>query len=139
MAHYTIGRKGFVEIPQMTLNALKGLLFSDKGTDLSNLINDLSLENDDLVAINVALVHKGLTPTIDKTPRYKGDWKAVYRYEVVGFSLILGVIKVKSFVSRYAEEKMQDWEEQEGIKTYGLEDWESFPTDYNEALSSMRK
>ena len=89
--------KGMVEIPTVTLNALKGLLFSDNGNiDLTPLINDLSVGLDegrkDLMAINVALTIKGLKPEIE-VPKisYKGDWRMVKVYFYQGFSLIEGV------------------------------------------------
>lgn len=88
--------KGMVEIPAVTLNALKGLLFSNDGVDLSAIINDLSIGLDegrkDLMAINIALTFKGLKPEIE-VPKisYKGDWRMVKVYFYQGFSLIEGV------------------------------------------------
>lgn len=35
-------KKGFVEVPATTLNALKNMLFSADGVDLSAIVNDLA-------------------------------------------------------------------------------------------------
>ena len=82
-------QKGFVEMPVTTLNCLKSMLFSKEGgTDLTNIINDLG--GDDLTAINVALIHKGVKPQIDESPRFEHNWrKSFFRYEFVRYSLLL--------------------------------------------------
>ena len=84
-----------VEIPAITLNALKGLLFnSENGVDLSGIINDLG--GDDLTAINVALAFKKLVPEIDRKLRYSLSYSkdnyTVYEYQ--NFSLIRGTVEV---------------------------------------------
>lgn len=126
-------RKGFVEIPQMTLNALKGLLFnSENGVDLSAIINDLRPNpQDELTAINVGLVYKGLTPKIDETTRYKKDWKRLYRYEYMGLSLILGIVKVKVACSYFNESNntFGAWEEDDDIQMESLDEWLEMSTD----------
>lgn len=100
-----------VEIPAVTLNALKGLLFNDNGNiDLTPLINDLSVGLDegrkDLMAINVALTFKGLKPEIE-VPKisYKGDWRTVRVYIYQGFSLIEGVAAFKVHTIRWNDGK----------------------------------
>ena len=92
---------GFVQIPTQTLNALKNMLFTDNGgVDLTNLINDLTPneEQRDLTAIHVALAHKGVRIDIDSAPRYEHHYgNIITRHEYVGHSLILGVVKVRSY------------------------------------------
>ena len=101
--------KGMVEIPAVTLSALKGLLFNDNGNiDLTPLVNDLSIGLDegrkDLMAINVALTFKGLKPEIDVPEiSYKGDWRTVRVYIYQGFSLIEGVAAFKVHTLRWNE------------------------------------
>lgn len=100
-------KKGFVEIPTTTLNALKKMLFTNEGgVDLSAIVNDLtaSEEHRDLTAINVALTYKGVEIDVDKRPRYEYDWKnRYYRYDYAGYSLILGFVKVKRTVVEVLE------------------------------------
>lgn len=136
-------RKGFVEIPQMTLNALKGLLFnSENGVDLSAIINDLRPNpQDELTAINIGLVYKGLTPKIDETTRYKGDWKRLYRYEYIGLSLILGIVKVKVFCSYFNESDntFGEWEEYGDIQAKSLDEWLEMSTDIQTIKSEIIK
>lgn len=62
-----------VEISQMTLSAIKSLLFkSNDGIDVSPIVEDLYIrdEEKDLLAINVALVMKGAKPEIDMSSRF---------------------------------------------------------------------
>lgn len=135
-------RKGFVEIPQMTLNALKGLLFGNEGVDLSNIINDLKPnENDELTAINVALVHKGLTPKVDETTRYEKDWKRLFRYEYAGISLILGIVKVKKSCSYFNDSNntFGEWEIEDNIECMGLDRWLELGTDIEAAKNEIIK
>lgn len=86
-------QKGFVEMPVTTLNCLKSMLFSKEGgVDLTNIINDLG--GDDLSAINVALIHKGVKPQIDESPRFEHSWrKSFFRYELVRYSLLLDKVE----------------------------------------------
>ena len=86
---------GMVEMPAVTLNAIKSILITDKGgVDLSNIINDLG--GSDLTAINVALVHKGAKPQIDTRSRYEWNYGNKYhRYDFVSFSLIRNKVECK--------------------------------------------
>lgn len=135
-------RKGFVEIPQMTLNALKGLLFGNEGVDLSSIINDLKPnENDELTAINVGLVYKGLTPEIDKSTRYYRDYMALVKWEFVGVSLILGVVKVKRLTKWFNQktQKLDDeWREDEGVLCYGFDQWLEKSTNESEIIAELK-
>ena len=135
-------RKGFVEIPQMTLNALKGLLFSKEGVDLSAIINDLKPnESDELTAINVGLVYKGLTPEVDKSTRYYRDYMTLVKWEFVGISLILGVVKVKRF-TKWFDQKTQklddEWREDEGVQCYGFDQWLENSTKESEIIEELK-
>ena len=84
-----------VTISTATLNCLKQLLFSDKGgTDLTNIVNDLG--GDDLTAIKVGLIHKGIKPEIDTQSRYATNYKGFRRYDFVSYSMILDKVCVKT-------------------------------------------
>jgi hypothetical protein len=118
----------FVEMPRMTFEALKGLLFSNEGIDLSPIINDLDNDNE-LTAINVALVFKGLKPELSAKVVYDASWdgKTIYRYEFKNFSLILGnVLCIKSKMK--FNENIQQWDENFSIMDENVvlpfEEWE---------------
>ena len=136
-------RKGFVEVPQMTLNALKGLLFGNEGVDLSSIINDLKPnEDDELTAINVGLVYRGLTPEIDKSTRYYRDYMTLVKWEFVGVSLILGVVKVKRFTKWFDQktQKLDDaWREDEGVQVYGFDQWLEKSTNESEIIAELKE
>ena len=89
-----------VEISTMTLNALKQLLFSEDGVNLTNIVNDLVAggKNEDLSAINVGLTFKGIKPEMDMSPRW-GDfneyWCRYIAYTPTGYSLILDRVTFK--------------------------------------------
>lgn len=85
-----------VLVSKSTLSAIKQMLFGKTRTDLTNIINDVTLgDNDDLAAINVALAFQGFKPEVDKTPRFKSGWSGYSKYEVIKASLITGLLKVK--------------------------------------------
>lgn len=128
-------RKGFVEVPQMTLNALKGLLFGNEGVDLSSIINDLKPnDNDELTAINVGLVYRGLTPEIDKSTRFTNEWDTLVKWEFVGISLIMGIVKIKVSRSSYSSSSNSfgEWKTNDEIIVKGFDEWLSASTDENE-------
>lgn len=86
-----INNDNFVTIPRQTLNTLKSLLFSENGTDLSKIIDDLSFgKNDDLTAINVALTFKGLKPQIDASARkdYNGNQLVFVNYSLINDAVL---------------------------------------------------
>lgn len=126
-------KKGFVEVPATTLNALKNMLFSAEGVDLSAIVNDLAASEDhkDLTAINVALTYKGVQIDIDKRPRYSYDWKNRYnRFDYIGYSLILGVVKVKRTlieVAENGEEKVVS--AYDNVECYGFDQWDEWDYD----------
>lgn len=93
-------KNGMVEISAMTLNALKQLLFSEDGVDLTNIVKDLAAggKNEDLSAINVGLSFKGIKPEMDMSPRwgnFNEYWRQYYAYTPVGYSLILDRVTYK--------------------------------------------
>ena len=79
-----------VSMPVSTLNCIKQLLFKEGGVDVAPLIKDLTLgeDNEDLVAINVALVLKGVKPEVDTQTRYRTGYQCFYREDFVSYSLI---------------------------------------------------
>lgn len=100
-------KKGFVQIPEPTLKALKGLLYNSKdGVDLSPITKDISFPgNEDITAINVGLVYKGLTPEIDTCPHiFAGEV-----LEFVGFSLIMGMVKTKNSKGEFVGFSYEEW------------------------------
>ena len=125
-------KKGFVEIPQLTLKALKGLLFTEnEGIDLSSVINDLTPNEEmkDLTAINVALTYKGMKPEIDTSTRFSSDYRNVKCYEFISYSLILGVVNCKVIRERlpYDNNKLftkEDFKsDDKSFETIGMETW----------------
>lgn len=100
-----------VEISAMTLNALKQLLFSEDGINLTNIVKDLAAggKNEDLSAINVGLTFKGIKPEMDMSPRWGGFndyWRQYSAYTPVGYSLILDRVTYKK--CEISRDKEQD-------------------------------
>lgn len=127
-------RPGFVEVPEIILNALKNDLFSDKGgVNLKGIVSDISTsENEDMMAIAVALAYKGTKVDLDAKPRYEARWGGIMlRYECVGYSLIMGVVKVKTFECRIAEDGSITENECDGIHCYGFDQWAEWSTDFD--------
>lgn len=128
----------------MTLNALKGLLFTNEnGVDLSTIINDLKPNPDDeLTAINVGLVYNGLTPEIDKTTRFVPNYNEIIKYEFVGISLILGVVKVKVSTRRFDNYNKYEWDEwktENVVNAYGFDQWLEWSTDENAVMKTVEE
>ena len=89
-----------IEISAMTLNALKQLLFSEDGVNLTGIVNDLVAggKDEDLSAINVGLTFKGIKPEMDMSPRwgnFNEYWRQYSAYTPVGYSLILDRVTYK--------------------------------------------
>lgn len=129
-------RKGFVEMPTTTLNALKNMLFSNEGgVDLSAIVNDLTAneEHRDLTAINVALAYKGVRVQIDERPHYSYDWKNRYnRYDYVGYSLILGIIKVKRTLIEVAENGEEKIIFNSEVECLDFDQWAEMTTNFED-------
>lgn len=94
--------KGMVAVPTPTLAAIKAMLTSEAGIDVTPIVEDLAVSPDhkDFMFINVALVMKGKVPDIGKY-RYKKEGNLLITYEATHFSLISGIISVKKTALRY--------------------------------------
>lgn len=138
-------KKGFVQIPAQTLNALKNMLFTNDegGVNLSNIINDLAPneEQRDLTAIHVALVHKGVSIDIDKATRYEYRWgNHITKHEFVGYSLILGVVSVQSYDCQIDENgDLVVGCKRDGISAYGFDQWAEWTTNVATLLDKIKK
>lgn len=113
--------KGLVAIPEPTLNALKNLLFSAEGIiNVSPIVNDLAISENckDMLAINIALVMKGIKPDIGKF-RFKKEGSLLITWELTHFSLINGVVTVRVSARKYDS----------GTKTFT--DYDIFPKENN--------
>lgn len=102
--------KGMVEIPAVTLNVLKKLVFDNDGINMSPVIDDLSTglpeDKKDLLAIHVALTMKGLKPDLDIAKvSYKSCWRSIKVYIYQGFSLIQGLVSFKVFYVNWSPEE----------------------------------
>ncbi len=125
-----------VEIPAITLNALKGLLFnSDNGVDLSGIINDLG--GDDLTAIHVALAFKKQVPEIDRKLRYSlsysKDYYTVYEYQ--NSSFIRGTVDVMK-QTIYFDNRREPYSESDNIS---LKTWYELSTEKPEQPTEENK
>lgn len=135
-------RKGFVEVPQTTLNALKNMLFSNnEGVDLSNIISDLTpnAENKDLTAINVALTHRGVRVNIDERPHYAHDYRNRFcQYDFCGYSLILGVVKcVRTYCELCEDGTTAVLNADTNVQLFGFDYWEEMTTDFEEIRTKI--
>ena len=113
--------KGLVAIPEPTLNALKNLLFSTEGIiNVSPIVNDLAISENckDMLAINIALVMKGIKPDIGKF-RFKKEGSLLITWELTHFSLISGIVTVRVSAKKYDS----------GTKTFT--DYDIFPKENN--------
>lgn len=132
---------GFVQIPTQTLNALKNMLFHNNGANLTNIINDLTPceELRDLTAIHVALAHKGVPIDIDKAPRYEHHYgNIITKHEYVGYSLILGVVNVRSYDCHVDEtgDLVVDSLRYDAFRI-DFDYWEAMPTDVATILARI--
>ena len=113
--------KGLVAIPEPTLNALKNLLFSAEGIiNVSPIVDDLAISKNcrDILAINIALVIKGMKPDIGKF-RFKKEGNLLITWELTHFSLISGIVTVRVSAKKYDS----------GTKTFT--DYDIFPKENN--------
>ena len=135
-----------VSIPVTTLNALKGLLFnSEDGVDLSPIVKDLTVGNtsEDLVAINVGLTFKGLTPEIDTTTRYSKDYRDLVEYTFVSYSLIRDLVTYeRKIIARWDTNKndLCPYEDKQPYKdSMSLSSWFDLSTDRAEPTQELVK
>ena len=113
-------------ISAATLNCIKQLLFSQngEGVDLNPIVQDLG--GDDMTAINVALVFKGVKPEIDTNSRYGGYskyWKSYEKYEFVKYSLILDKVEANVTEFTFNPETGTFTDKKLATKFFSLEDW----------------
>lgn len=118
--------KNTIELPIGTVKALKKMLFnSEKGVDLSGIIADVAKpENEDLTAINVALVYKGITPDIDTKPRF-AQWgkESCAKYTFVKYSLILGVVYCSETECKIADGQIIEGRTYSNLREMPLNQW----------------
>lgn len=119
-----------IEISSATLSAIKNMLFANEGVNIKPLVNDLKVgeTNEDLLAINVALVMKGAKPEICEKSRYKVYDNVFYRYDFISYSLILDAVtcvetKFKRLDNGDAEQLYK-----EHTASMSLSEWENLPT-----------
>lgn len=129
-----------VSIPVPTLNALKQILFtsdSENGVDLSPIIEDLG--GDDLTAINVGLVFKGIKPNIETQSRYESNYgKKYYRYDFESYSLINDIVFCKRTALKYNPENGDssvDYPATSVKLTYG--EWMNMTADVQEIINKF--
>lgn len=136
-------KKGFVEVPATTLNALKNMLFGNDGVDLTNIIDDLApnAESRDLTAINVALAYKGVQIDIDKRVHYDYDWNnRFYAYKFVGVSLILGIVKTQRTLCEIDQQgNVVETNHYDSIECHGLDTWNSWTTNIADMQAEYAK
>ena len=114
------------KISAATLNCIKQLLFSQngEGVDLNPIVQDLG--GDDMTAVNVALVFKGVKPEIDTNPRYGNCskyWKSYEKYEFVKYSLILDKVEVNVTEFTFNPETGTFTDKKLVPKFFSLKDW----------------
>lgn len=129
----------YTTIPTPTLNALKNMLFSNDGVDLSNIINDLTAEeeNRDLNAINVALAYKGAKVEIGNATRYCSSFRErFYRYTFIGYSIILNQVKTRRAECHIDEHGDIAIDKELGITAMPLGTWLNYPTDVAELFKN---
>lgn len=136
--------KGMVSVPQMTLTALKQMLFSgENGVDLTNIINDLAVNDDqkDLVSIHVALVHKGIHPEIDTATRYEHNYGNRFdKYEFVKSSLILGTVScIRTDCTIGEHGDIEIGRQHADLSVLAYERWCSLTTDVRDILAQMKR
>ena len=131
--------QNYTTIPTMTLSALKSMLFSTDGSiNLINIIEDLG--GDDLTAINVALVHKGIKPQVDETSRWSWEYGNRFaRYDLVRVSRILSTVTVKQTLFELNANGDGDLIRENGEKTFSLESWYDLTTDVNDVITKINK
>ena len=123
-----------VEISAMTLNALKQLLFSEDGVNLTNIVKDLTAggKNEDLSAINVGLTFKGIKPEMDMSSRwgsFNEYWRQYSAYTPVGYSLILDRVTYKKCEITRDKEK-DEWTSGKVIEdSMPMADWLNLTTE----------
>ena len=133
-----------VEISAMTLNALKQLLFSEDGVNLTGIVDDLAAggKNKDLSAINVGLTFKCIKPEMDMSPRwgnFSDYWRQYSAYTPVGYSLILDRVTYrKCEITR--DKERDEWTSGRVYEdSMSMADWLNLTTDKSEVDTFIAK
>ena len=129
-------------ISAATLNCIKQLLFSQngEGVDLNPIVQDLG--GDDMTAINVALVFKGVKPKIDTNSRYGGYstyWKSYEKYEFVKYSLILDKVEVNVTESTFNPETGTFTDKELAPKFFSLKDWLNLADTSDQLIADIKE
>lgn len=125
-----------------TLNCIKQLLFSqnEEGVDLNPIVQDLG--GNDMTAINVALVFKGVKPEIDTNSRYGGYskyWKSYEKYEFVKYSLILDKVEANVTELTFNPETGEFTDKELAPKFFSLEDWLSLTDTPDQLIADIKE
>lgn len=133
-----------VEISAMTLNALKQLLFSEDGVNLTNIVKDLAAggKNEDLSAINVGLTFKGIKPEMDMSPRwgnFNEYWRQYSTYTPVGYSLILDRVTYKKYEISRDKEKDEWTSGNVSEDSMSMADWLNLTTEKDDVNAFVAK
>lgn len=129
-----------ITVNSATLSGIRKLIFAKNGLDLTNIINDLNIyqndENADLLAINLAIVYAGVKPEI--TPVVYDHWgkNKISKYTCVNYSLIQGTVIYTEVAIEFNEETQQ-WVEKESNDNKhdcSLPRWEELYTTFEEAV-----
>lgn len=125
-----------------TLNCIKQLLFSqnEEGVDLNPIVQDLG--GNDMTAINVALVFKGVKPEIDTNSRYGGYskyWKSYEKYEFVKYSLILDEVEANVTELTFNPETGEFTDKELAPKFFSLEDWLSLTDTPDQLIADIKE
>lgn len=129
-------------ISAATLNCIKQLLFSqnEEGVNLNPIVQDLG--GDDMTAVNVALVFKGVKPEIDTNSRYGGYskyWKSYEKYEFVKYSLILDKVDVNVTESTFNPETGTFTNKELAPKFFSLENWLNLADTPDQLIADIKK
>ena len=125
-----------------TLNCIKQLLFSqdEEGVNLNPIVQDLG--GDDMTAVNVALVFKGVKPEMDTNPHYGGYstyWKSYEKYEFVKYSLILDKVTVNVTEFTLNPETGTFTDKELNTKTFSLEDWLNLANTPDQLIADIKE
>lgn len=133
--------KGMVAVPTPTLAAIKAMLISESGIDVSPIVEDLAVSPDhkDFMFINVALVMKGKVPDIGKY-RYKKEGNLLITYEATHFSLISGIVSVKKTALRYMSNSNNfvDYDMISGNDNIDYAEWAEMTDDRSSLLDQFK-
>ena len=119
------------QISTATLSAIKNLLLeTENGINIKPLVDDLKVGdvNEDLLAINIALVMRGVKPTISNESRYREYDNMFFRYDFVSYSLIHDLVTATETKFRKLENGDGKQVYKERSITMNVCEWESLKT-----------